>query len=224
MDAVILAAGLNARLRNYVPEFHKPLLPLTGQLSLLRNAVQLAMAQGVERPVVVASPTNAYVLNQDLTGLPVDMVIQREPIGPGDALRLGLSLKVQTSERVLVLLSDNTLTHDDVTSVCMEEGIGVQSMHHDEAARFTWYDPDERRWREKEPIPSRLPKVNCWVGPFVGNRKTMERVLRRVDPINGEYLIGPHLNELTVNGHHVFVTSRDVGTEEAYLHYLRERQ
>lgn len=225
MDAVILAAGRNERLANYVPAFHKPLLPLVGTItSLLHNAVQLAMLHA-ERPVVVASPVNAYDISRDLAGLPVDIVIQRVPTGPGDALRLGLALKVgePSSDRVLVLLSDNTLTQDDVSAVCLDHktAIGCRSMHHDEAERFTWYDADEYRWREKERVPDRLPQVHCWVGPFVGYRKEMEHVLRHAPPVNGEYLIGPYLDELTNRGTRVQVSSRDVGTEESYLTYMK---
>lgn len=226
MDAVILAAGQNTRLTNYVPAFHKPLLPHSHTESLLRNAVQLAIAQGVRRPVVVASPANAYELDRDLTGLPVDFVIQRMPAGPGDALRLGLALKVSRypDSKVLVLLSDNTLTRDDVYNVCakFDTAIGCRRMPVDEAARFTWYDPDERRWREREPIPDRLAHgVDCWVGPIVGYRQQMEKVIERATPINGEYLIGPHLDALTSGGKPVLVSSLDVGTEESYLDYMR---
>jgi hypothetical protein len=226
MDAIILAAGRNARLTNYVPAYHKPLIPLpSGQSSLLRNAVELAMLQNVERPVVVASPRNAFEVDRDLAGLPVDMVIQRVPTGPGDALRLGLALKVvRPSERVLVLLSDNTLNNEDISHVCRVGGIGVHAMHHDDAEHFTWYDPDERRWREKESIPDRLPQVACWVGPFVGYRTEMEDVLNTVEPINGEYLIGPHLTRMTHGAPHIRVSSMDVGTEESYLDYMKGRQ
>lgn len=231
MDAVILAAGRNTRLTNYLPEFHKPLLPsmttdyLKNPKSLLRNAAELAIEAGVERPVVVASPLNAFALHKDLEGLPVDMVVQREPKGPGEALRVGLAFKENDhpSSRVLVLLSDNTMTSHDVYLVCEtgEYTIGVRSLHHDEAGRFTWYDPDERRWREKESIPDRLSKVDCWVGPFMGDRDAMEYELRKAKPINGEYLIGPHLDRLTNVGYRVPVSSRDVGTEESYLAYMK---
>ncbi len=225
MDAVILAAGQNTRLLNYVPAFHKPLLPHSITESLLRNAVRLAIAQGVERPVVVASPANAYEVSRDLAGLPMDIVIQRVPTGPGEALRLGLALNVGTpSSRVLVLLSDNTLTQDDVSAVCLDHktAIGCRTMPIDEAERFTWYDADEYRWREKEKVPNRLAHgVPCWVGPFVGMRAKMETVLRFARPINGEYAIGPHLDDLTDKGIRVQVSSQDVGTEESYLAYVR---
>ena len=224
MDAVILAAGRNQRLLAHVPEFHKPLIRL-GENSLVRNAVRQARWADVERPVVVVSPSNAYAVSEELKDDPVDLVIQREPAGPGDALRLGLAWKPQRmSALVLVLLADNVMTNEDVLSVTSIRGIGVRHMHHDEAARFTWYDPDQRRWREKEPIPDRLPEVACWVGPFVGLRVLMEHVLRYVGPINGEYLIGPYLSELTDNAHQVPVSSHDIGTEESYLNYLREGQ
>ena len=224
MDAIILAAGRNQRLDSHIDPFTKPLLKPDGDdRSLVFNAVVLARWTGVERPVVVVSPYNAAAIHEELRAQPVDMVIQREPLGPGDALRIGLAWKPgELSDRVLVLLADNTMTQGDIASVTqLGCAIGVRDMHHDEAERFTWYDPDEHRWREKEPVPDRLPKVHCWVGPFVGNRKAMEYVLRHALPVNGEYLIGPYLDELTGGGYHIRVTSQDVGTTDSYLRFKR---
>jgi hypothetical protein len=223
VDAVILAAGRNVRLSDLVHEFHKPLIE-RGDSSLIRDAVELAHMAGVERPVVVVSPVNAAAIDQSLNGKAADLVVQRYPAGPGDALRVGLAFKPgEPSDRVLVLLSDNVTHYDDVANVCAIDGIGVRWMHHDEAERFTWYDADERRWREKEPVPNRLPQVACWVGPFVGHRVQMEHVLRHALPINGEYLIGPYLDQLTNRGRMVKVTSRDVGTPESYQDYVKGR-
>lgn len=229
MDAVILAAGRGTRATGVTSEFHKPLLtmgPVVGEYpTLLRNAVECAHNIGVARPIVVASPANVLEIDHDLRGIPVDIVIQRLPIGPGDALRVGLGFKPgEPSKRVLVLLADNVQSIDDVVAVSThgDTAVGVRRYAIDEANRFTWHDPDQRRWREKETPPDRLAHgVNCWVGPFVGYRENMEHVLSYALPINGEYAIGPHLNELTNFGRQVFVRSHDVGTTEAYLAYLR---
>lgn len=233
MDAVILAAGRGARVGTYAREFEKPLLPMGPVVdefpSLILNAVRLARAVGVDQPVVVVAPSNAYAIDRELRNVPANMVIQRKPEGPGDALRIGLSVKPQTpSDRVLVLLADNAMSIDDVQRVSSrsrgETNVGVRTLTRDEATRFTWYDPDNRCWREKIAPPKHLTEVQCWVGPFVGWRPHMESTLRYAFPFNGEYLIGPHLSEFmhrTTYSAHVEVGSIDVGTNEAYREFVK---
>lgn len=223
MDAVILAAGRGERISSLVPPFRKPLIKVNG-VPLVRTAVELAISVGVENPVVVAAPINAYDVDTALSGLPATIVIQRKPYGPGDALRVGLQVRNLSlgSYRVLVLLSDNVVTYADVNSVVQHEvAIGVQPMLRTAAERYTWFDPDLQDWFEKVKIPDG-ELVDCWVGPFVGWRSKMERVLRETcDDArrrNVEALIGPYLGRMTNENTtpRVHVMSVDIGTPESY--------
>ena len=223
MDAVILAGGRGERMAGVTSLYGKPLLQVDGS-PLVRRAVELAISVDVTEPVVVVSPENASNIHEALEGLPATLIIQRRPAGPADALRLGL--KVHTSSlgcyRVLVLLSDNVLTYEDVAAVTKHEtAVGVSVKPRSEAQRFTWFDPELNDWREKVEIPDGDP-VECWVGPFVGLRRNMDRVVREVSTFSRaastEALIGPHLGHMT-NGEHtprIPVSSVDVGTPEAY--------
>lgn len=223
MDAVILAAGRGERLSSLVPPFRKPLIEVNG-VPLVRTAVELAIGVGVELPIVVAAPINAADVDAALSGLPACIVIQRQPHGPGDALRIGLQVHNVSlgSYRVLVLLSDNVITSADVHEVTQHEvAVGVRSTPRADAGRFTWFDPALRDWREKVAIPDG-ESVDCWVGPFVGWRSKMERVTREVcDDArrrDDEALIGPYLGRMTNYEYtpRVPVSAVDVGTLEAF--------
>lgn len=223
MDAVVLAAGRGERLSSLVPPFRKPLIEVNG-VPLVRTAVELAIGAGVEQPVVVAAPINAADVDAALSGLPACIVIQRQPHGPGDALRVGLQVHDRSlgCYRVLVLLSDNVITHNDVREVMKHEvAIGVRSTPRANANRFTWFDPTLHDWREKVTITDGEP-VDCWVGPFIGWRSRMERVMQEVcDDArrrDGEALIGPYLGLMTNHQYtpRVPVSAVDVGTPEAF--------
>lgn len=224
MDAVILAAGRGARMSSVVPPYHKPLLEVVRGQPLVRWHVQAALDIGVETPVVVVAPQNAELIDTALGDLPAKLVIQRRPCGPGHALLLGLCVEpqpFQTSDRVLVLLADNVVTHEDIMAITDTHGtsVGVRFTSRADAHRFTRYEGGN--WLEHTPLTDATPDpVPCWVGPFLGWRQPMMRTLRHVvrkaESAHTEALIGPYLNELC--GYHklVQVSSIDVGTPEAY--------
>lgn len=225
MDAVILAGGRGSRLSEIAPPFHKPLLPVNG-IPLVLSAVQLAKHAGVEVPVVVVSPQNAEEISRVLGKLEVALVIQREPLGPGDALRLGLLMRSRhvTSLRVLVLLADNVSTTKDIDLVTAHDtAVGVRKVSAIHAERFTRLT--EAGWIEKKPIEAShdYEQIICWVGPIVGSRTEMEKAMREecTDAyLEGrEALIGPHLGRFSRDGKHtvVHVSSYDVGTIDSYL-------
>lgn len=223
MDAVILAGGRGERMTDITSLYRKPLLEVDG-VPLVRRAVELAISVGVAEPVVVAAPPNALDICEALAGLPVALIIQARPLGPADALRVGLKVHNVSlgSYRVMVLLADNVLRHEDLETISRHEtAVGVAVKPRSEAGRFTWFDPDSDDWREKVEIPDGEP-VECWVGPFVGLRSKMDRVTREVCLAArekcSEALIGPYLGRMTNEEHtpRIRVSSIDVGTPEAY--------
>lgn len=226
MDAVILAAGRGERVKDLVPAFHKPLLPIDG-VPLVCRAVDLALAVGVHQPIVVVAPSNAESIAGALEDRRATLIIQREPLGPGDALLIGLQVRPEVAaDRVLVLLSDNVMTKADIDAVmAFDTAIGVKKIERYDAGRFTRFENNE--WREKVPIDTvNGPPFDCWVGPFVCWRTNTTKKLqheRRKFP-SGELLIGPFLRDFMKLGSHtlVNVSSFDVGTIESYRRYTSE--
>lgn len=226
MDAVILAGGRGTRMGRLAPPFHKPILEVNG-VPLVRQAVELALGARVAVPVVVVAPENAADVAHALDGLAAALIIQREPRGPGDALRVGLQVVPSrtTSDRVLVLLSDNVTIPASVAAVADPwnvTAVGVRQIRRAEAVRYTRWE--DGRWVEKVPFDDPDgPPAECWVGPFVGWRSHMERVLDDVCAaaleVRQEAPIGPYLSRFMRNPDDVIrvpVSSYDVGTVEAY--------
>ena len=89
--AVVLAAGESRRFWPLSARAHKSLFVLEG-MSLLERTLRSLAGVGVERFVVVQSPTSATpirpsdVLAETVDGRPIDYVEQPEPAGQGDAL------------------------------------------------------------------------------------------------------------------------------------------
>lgn len=225
MDAIILAGGRGTRVMELAPEYHKPLLPVDG-VPMVTLAVDLALRAGVTCPVVVVAPANAEAICGALEGRPALVVVQRQPLGAGHALLLGLQASPRPfvdCDRVLVLLSDNISTDDDVARVAAHPtAVGIKYIEREHAFRFDRLD-DDGRWVAKEPIRNMDgPKIACWVGPFIGWRAHMTRVLasavedRKPDV---EIHVGPHLGKFMYNETKcplVPVSSLDLGVADEY--------
>jgi bifunctional UDP-N-acetylglucosamine pyrophosphorylase/glucosamine-1-phosphate N-acetyltransferase len=109
---VILAAGQGTRMRSRVP---KLLHPLCGS-PLIDWPVAAALAAGAERVVVVDSP------HRELSGRlgdRVEVVVQAEPRGTGDAVRAAAAL-IEPGATVLVLAGDMPLIRGATLSTLLE--------------------------------------------------------------------------------------------------------
>jgi len=82
-------------------------LHAVGGVPMVRRAVDAVRAAGIQRTVVVVPPDTdwvAAVLPTDVT-----LAVQREPLGTGDAVRLGLARLGDNVRRVVVLGGDTPL-------------------------------------------------------------------------------------------------------------------
>jgi bifunctional UDP-N-acetylglucosamine pyrophosphorylase/glucosamine-1-phosphate N-acetyltransferase len=109
---VILAAGQGTRMRSRVP---KLLHPLCGS-PLIDWPVAAARAAGAERVVVVDSPRREL---SGRLGDSVEVVVQAEPRGTGDALRAAAAL-IEPGATVLVLAGDMPLIRGSTLSTLLE--------------------------------------------------------------------------------------------------------
>jgi len=94
--AVVMAGGLGTRMKSATP---KHLHPLLGR-RMVDWVVRAAQDAGVERIVVVASPDSA----DSFSG--VEVAVQREPLGTGDAVRSARDALAGVQGDVLVLNGD----------------------------------------------------------------------------------------------------------------------
>src|SRR4051794_12242931 len=96
LAAVVMAGGLGTRMKSATP---KHLHPLLGR-RMVDWVVNAARAAGVERIVVVASPDTADSFDG------VEVAVQREPLGTGDAVRSARHALEDMQGDVLVLNGD----------------------------------------------------------------------------------------------------------------------
>src|SRR5437764_6733390 len=96
LAAVVMAGGLGTRMKSATP---KHLHPLLGR-RLVDWVVRAARDAGVERIVLVSSPDSAGKFDD------VEVAVQPEPLGTGDAVRSATQLLHDAHGDVLVLSGD----------------------------------------------------------------------------------------------------------------------
>ena len=108
---VVLAAGQGARMKSKLP---KPLHRICGK-ELVRFPVELVHRAGIERVVVVVSPSTCSGI-RELFGSTVEYVMQPQVSGTGDALSCAQSVLDGQADHLLVLNCDSPLVSDDSMS------------------------------------------------------------------------------------------------------------
>ena len=104
IGCVILAAGLSKRMKSYqtkirMPFFGKP---------MIEHILEAVSRAGIEQPVLVVSPGDFTVLEPLYKGK-ASVVIQKEPLGTGDAVKAGLSAITSSKTYCLILCGDTPL-------------------------------------------------------------------------------------------------------------------
>jgi len=210
MDAVILAAGRNDRLKGRVPAYLKPLITVNG-VSLIVDLVTKALAVA-NCVVIVVAPQNAQhivdVVHSALGSIKnIHYVIQPSADGPVDALDIAMNLV--HDDRVMVLCADNIIPLDVIVKCASDKTeavISTSEMTHDKAQRFTYFVRNEVY--EKQPVPKDAPNlVQVWVGPLVVHRGFLNAQLSQVDTLSE--LIG-----LTIERSFVLGNVSDIGVPE----------
>jgi len=225
LDTVILAAGRGSRLAGIAAPFHKPLMVVNGQ-PLISSAVHTAYSATQDaRVIVVAAPENAQPIASILShsGVPYLMAVQPYPLGPGDALQVGLEMA--RSGDVMVLMGDNTFDTREVSQMVIDHrstgarlSVGGHEMLIEDAERFTWLH--DGVWREKTRPDfdyTNALKPFVWIGPVIIDRDRAYDWLSVQGRGNGrELAISPLFNEFTREETKLCsVSSVDIGVPEA---------
>src|SRR5215208_7437413 len=129
LAAVIMAAGLGTRMKSATP---KHLHPLLGR-RLVDWILEAVRPIGADPVVVVASPDSAGAFAG------VEVVVQQQPLGTGDALRAAREAVVGADE-VLVLGGD----HPRITSGLLEQLV-AEHRASGGAATVLSFEPDDAR-------------------------------------------------------------------------------
>jgi bifunctional UDP-N-acetylglucosamine pyrophosphorylase/glucosamine-1-phosphate N-acetyltransferase len=216
LAAVVMAGGLGTRMRSATP---KHLHPLLGR-RMVDWVVQAARDAGIERVVVVASPDSAGSFDG------VEVVVQHEPLGTGDAVRSARDALGGFAGDVVVLNGDVPgLTADGVRALVATHR-GAKA-----AATVLAFEPDDVRSygrivrdaggglariveaADAAPEELELGEVNS--GIYVFRADTLWPVLDRLEPHNaqGELYVTDTLGLLVADGERVAVHSATTAWE-----------
>lgn len=149
MRVIIPAAGLGTRFAPMRLAIPKELLPLGGK-PLIAHALAEAARASFERAVVVVSPAKPELhqyLASNRQPIPVDIIIQPQPLGIGDAV-----LRAWQGEPVAVLLPDDVVLEtqhwDDLIARHLEDGAAalcVRPVAMETISRFGIAECDQGR-------------------------------------------------------------------------------
>jgi bifunctional UDP-N-acetylglucosamine pyrophosphorylase / glucosamine-1-phosphate N-acetyltransferase len=128
--AVVMAAGLGTRMRSEVP---KHLHPLLGR-RLVDWVLAVASELGADPLVVVAAPSTASAFDG------VEVAIQDEPLGTGDAIRSARPVLEGRARDILVLSGDAPLL-----TPALLRGLLETHREEDAVATVLTFEPDDPR-------------------------------------------------------------------------------
>jgi bifunctional UDP-N-acetylglucosamine pyrophosphorylase/glucosamine-1-phosphate N-acetyltransferase len=128
--AVVMAAGLGTRMRSEVPKHFHPLLGRR----MVDWVLDTAREVGADPVVVVAAPTSAGAFDG------VEVAVQEQPLGTGDAVRSARGALEGRAEDVLVLSGDTPL----LTPVLLRDLLETHR-RADAWATVLSFEPDDPR-------------------------------------------------------------------------------
>jgi len=207
--AIIPAGGLGTRLLPLTRAVPKELLPVWKR-PVLDYAIEEAVSTGIERIVIITAPgkealqahfKDASALKSYNRGawpdrLSLEFVVQREPLGLGDAVRCGAS----AGEPVAVLLPDELLIGPSCLARLLEcradsggSVIAVQRVPRSEVSRYGIVDIDGGpggSWAVRslieKPSPEIAPSDLAVIGRYVLDEDVLERLQDARPTLNGE--------------------------------------
>jgi bifunctional UDP-N-acetylglucosamine pyrophosphorylase / glucosamine-1-phosphate N-acetyltransferase len=216
LAAVVMAGGLGTRMKSATP---KHLHPVLGR-RLVDWVVEAARDAGVERIVLVSSPDSAASFSD------VEVAVQREPLGTGDAVRSARDALAGVQGDVLVI-------NGDVPALRAETLTALVETHRREHAAGTVlsFEPDDVRAygrivRDGEGHLSRiveakdaseeelqLREVNSGIYCFAADK--LWPLLDRLEPKNaqGELYVTDTLGMLVADGEPVAVHKAETAWE-----------
>jgi bifunctional UDP-N-acetylglucosamine pyrophosphorylase/glucosamine-1-phosphate N-acetyltransferase len=216
LAAVVMAGGLGTRMKSATP---KHLHPLLGR-RMVDWVIGAARDAGVTRVIVVASPESADAFEG------VEVAVQHEPLGTGDAVRSARATLTDDGVNVLVLNGDVPGLAPETVRALLETHARDQA-----AATVLAFEPDDPRSygrivrdaqgdlariveaADASPEELRLREVNS--GIYVFRAEKLWPVLDRLEPHNaqGELYITDTLGLLVGDGERVAVHAAETAWE-----------
>ena len=110
ISAVIAAAGLGTRLKDYKDNSHTKVLIKIKQSSMISEQISQLSGWGIERFVIIANPEFYSLIKDDIDAnhadKDIDYAIQEKPLGIAHALLQSKDL-IDNNSKILFILGDN---------------------------------------------------------------------------------------------------------------------
>ena len=110
ISAVIAAAGLGTRLKDYKDNSHTKVLIKIRQSSMISEQISQLSGWGIERFVIIANPEFYSLIKDDIdvnhADKDIDYAIQEKPLGIAHALLQSKDL-IENNSKILFILGDN---------------------------------------------------------------------------------------------------------------------
>ena len=110
ISAVIAAAGLGTRLKDYKDNSHTKVLIKIRQSSMISEQISQLSEWGIERFVIIANPEFYSLIKDDINvnhaDKDIDYAIQEKPLGIAHALLQSKDL-IENNSKILFILGDN---------------------------------------------------------------------------------------------------------------------
>tara|TARA_B100001109_G_scaffold70136_1_gene57136 strand:+ start:386 stop:1093 length:708 start_codon:yes stop_codon:yes gene_type:complete len=110
ISAVIAAAGLGTRLKDYKDNSHTKVLIKIRQSSMISEQISQLSGWGIERFVIIANPEFYSLIKDDIDAnhadKDIDYAIQEKPLGIAHALLQSKDL-IDNNSKILFILGDN---------------------------------------------------------------------------------------------------------------------
>ena len=110
ISAVIAAAGLGTRLKDYKDNSHTKVLIKIRQSSMISEQISQLSGWGIERFIIIANPEFYSLIKDDINvnhaDKDIDYAIQEKPLGIAHALLQSKDL-IENNSKILFILGDN---------------------------------------------------------------------------------------------------------------------
>ena len=110
ISAVIAAAGLGTRLKDYKDNSHTKVLIKIRQSSMISEQISQLSGWGIERFVIIANPEFYSLIKDDINvnhaDKDINYAIQEKPLGIAHALLQSKDL-IENNSKILFILGDN---------------------------------------------------------------------------------------------------------------------
>ena len=225
ISAVIAAAGLGTRLKNYKDNSHTKVLINIKENSMITSQITQIASWGINDFVVITNPEFHQLIKDDLSKSHKDKNIrfatQTEPLGIAHALKQAENI-VNKEDKILFVLGDNFFGENPIKDIDLKNNNScffIKEVSNPEEFGIAYFENDKLISIEEKP---KSPKSNfAVIGLYLYNYNCFELIDNLVFSQRGELEITDLNNRLIASEKVDFKIFNswwiDAGTEERIL-------